>query len=196
MLCAMGESWNTVWRRRAASALALATLVLAGLWLSSAALVYDAGVVVGERRLRARCEGGAYIVEVEPWAAADVLATGGVTRWAQAHRPWSMGSVPGRIAWTWCLDASWHRVGVRVEWLGAPFSPQQPDSLAVAGWWPVLIVGLGALWFLHADHRARRRAASGACPSCGYSMAGLAHGATCPECGPSPPRTRAPRVVS
>ena len=186
MLCDMGDSRYTKWRRRTAWATACATLVLAGLWLSSAAFVYDAGVVVATHRVRARCAGGAYIVEVETWTPADVLATGSVTRWAEVRRPWS-GAGGGSASWTWGLDASWHHVGVRAEILGAPFSPQQPDSLAVAGGWPVLIAGSVVLWLWHGDRRSRRRALAGACPSCGYDLAGLTPGSTCPECGADRP---------
>jgi len=165
-------------RRYVVRVIAVLGVLLAAMWAASAFYVVDAGLVVGERRLRFRCESGAYLLESEHWTAADVRATGGATRWAEFRRPW-----PGGAPWTWCLDASWHHAGVRAEILGAPFSPWQPDSLAVAGWWPVLIAGLGVLWLWQGERRSRRRARAGACPSCGYDLAGLTPGSACPECG-------------
>lgn len=50
-------------------------------------------------------------------------------------------------------------------------------------WFPLLVgsTGVGAGYWIVS--RARRRRHIGACVDCGYSMAGLSQGATCPECG-------------
>lgn len=50
-------------------------------------------------------------------------------------------------------------------------------------WLPILLfasISGGLFW---RDRRAARRARVGMCPSCGYSRAGLALDAVCPECG-------------
>ncbi len=166
-------------RRRLIWASVVLAVVLTACWAASALFVADVGVVLGQRRVRARVEGGAYIVETEVWTAADVLASGNARRWAEIRRPYPRGPGDPGTPWTWGLGAQWHHAGVRLEVLSSPFSPQLPDTLAVAGWWPVVLAVGAAVWLA----RPWRRAAAGACGACGYSLAGLAPGAKCPECG-------------
>lgn len=49
-------------------------------------------------------------------------------------------------------------------------------------WLPFLIVAAPTVWLWWRDRRAMRGGA-GQCAACGYDLAGLASGATCPECG-------------
>ncbi len=48
-------------------------------------------------------------------------------------------------------------------------------------WIPTLLTAIPSVLLWRAHLRRRRRA--GDCPVCGYSLAGLAPGAACPECG-------------
>lgn|GEM_PF-1513485 len=70
-------------------------------------------------------------------------------------------SVPLAARWRWGV-----RGGVRGGWA----IPGWPVVIGLAGWG-------GALWL------GRMKRGEGACVACGYSMAGLACGARCPECG-------------
>ncbi len=74
-----------------------------------------------------------------------------------------------------------------VDWLGyaagqglAMDRPACEGVTVEAPLWPVLLLMTylsGRLFY------ASRTAFSGVCPSCGYSLAGLAKNAKCPECG-------------
>ncbi len=50
-------------------------------------------------------------------------------------------------------------------------------------WAPTLLAGAIAAWCWRRERQRRRLANAGSCPACGYSRAGLAADAKCPECG-------------
>jgi hypothetical protein len=79
------------------------------------------------------------------------------------------------------------RVVAFAEDVGGTTNPKPgwiyPRCWAVALWpLPLPLVGAG-VWIGWLGWRARRRQKRGACPKCGYSLAGIAAGAACPECG-------------
>lgn len=74
--------------------------------------------------------------------------------------------------------------GAKRIWL--PSVKEMPGSIRyfdIPFWLPILLfasISGGLFW---RDRRVSRRAKAGECPSCGYSRAGLALDAVCPECG-------------
>jgi hypothetical protein len=79
-------------------------------------------------------------------------------------------------------------------WLGRSFGPFKwgwtwwwPASdlytICLPLWMPVLPVLAVTATAWRLDTLARLRARERACPKCGYSLAGLADGSPCPECG-------------
>jgi hypothetical protein len=60
---------------------------------------------------------------------------------------------------------------------------------AIALWPFAAVLFISGGWLYWAGRRARRRANRGMCVHCGYSFAGLAIDAPCPECGRSRPRS-------
>lgn len=99
-----------------------------------------------------------------------------------AWRVWLLGgaTLAGIVAGVWLLWFNWHKAR-------SPGSFSPSPAIAVAA--TLLLIGWAVvLKFRHwtfVPLRERRRRA-GQCLRCGYSLAGLSPGLTCPECGGSP----------
>ena len=96
-----------------------------------------------------------------------------------------MRPASGKGDWQWGLGSWFHWIGVAWPNPARPNGITPTPDFAIAGWWPVMLFGVPTFLLFRAERRAKRLANTNACPSCGYSLAGLPPGAEgkCPECG-------------
>ena len=162
------KGWGVGRKRRVAGwSFATAGVVVAALWVAS-----------GWWKLVAQYEKGAAVIE---WG----------TLWSDWHSDFDLDprlaiqptTDRRHIYWFGLVrrDRSHlHEVdrGIASVWWG-------PDSRGVTiALWPIaLLLWTPAALLLRSGIRARRRAMTGSCAKCSYSLAGLGPDAPCPECG-------------
>ncbi|MFT3686639.1 MAG: hypothetical protein QM783_17260 [Phycisphaerales bacterium] len=99
-------------------------------------------------------------------------------------RPWRFSPIedyPG--TWKWRAT---YGFAAQVDWSFGVASQEDLGGVKVVTFvlWPIpLLLWTPAALFLRSGTLARRRANKGACPKCGYSLAGIVEGSLCPECG-------------
>ena len=157
-------------RKRRAAGWTLLTLgvIVAGVWVASgwwsAAWVKD--------HLEIRCYRGVVRMSrnrmLKPgWSSYP--ATGNGRRFVWALRPGNLAVEDMPPAMTGGLYTTW---GTMYDW-----------AVSINLWPIPLLLWTPAALLLRSGILARRRAATGSCAKCGYSLAGLSAGAACPDCG-------------
>ena len=118
-------------------------------------------------------------------------------RMEQSGEILTVGIHNGRIGWS---QGVIHNAAIPLEgrtvytferviqpWRDIPvweFRPDFPESWGSVPLWPIpLLLFATGVPILRSGILARRRAMTGSCAKCGYSLAGLAPDAPCPECG-------------
>jgi hypothetical protein len=81
----------------------------------------------------------------------------------------------------WSVSRSFD-IGVATYW-SAPNDKSFCGQTCTLLWPSPLLLWTPAALLLRSGILARRRAMTGSCAKCGYSLAGLAEGSPCPECG-------------
>jgi hypothetical protein len=140
-------------------------------WVSSRWLDFGVGPWFGGTRFCVAFYNGRLEAGVE-WTGeahtADELQA--AAHWQAQDEWWCEVNKPERGGWRWWFECDGFREPVeRMEYVCIPL-------------WAVLTavgVPTGILW----RRDRRHRFGPGHCPKCGYSLAGLAEGAACPECG-------------
>ncbi|MFT3687154.1 MAG: hypothetical protein QM783_19895 [Phycisphaerales bacterium] len=120
--------------------------------------------------------------------------------WETAPPGWSMARLePASANFDWWFkwsnsgDASQANASLGIVYVSVMNSSAAQSHMGVwVLFWPIVLMLVGggamALW---SGRRARRRAMTGCCRACGYSLAGLGEGAACPECGKGASESRA-----
>jgi hypothetical protein len=114
---------------------------------------------------------GAGAISVQTWGPAD---PSGAPQWGlNIQRFRSPADGP--------LWYRWFRAKIKPFRSATTSTPMTLDDLRIPLWAPFLLVASPAAWLWERKRRGRFRA--GRCAHCGYSLSGLAPGASCPECG-------------
>lgn len=94
---------------------------------------------------------------------------------------WQSGVIQSRVLQWWHWE--WDRGAMTSGRTGVVV---QLDYYVVVPSWPAPVaIALTGWWFWRGGTKRLRGAIRGLCRRCGYSLAGLAVGAACPECGAS-----------
>lgn len=146
----------------------VAALLVAGVWAGGSATRFDWINSYGDGKTGVYgAPGCAVVIWEDPWLNGGESVIDRALLLLPGRSPFGSSSE------RW--PRSWLPI---VSGLGSNFG-----HVSLPYWLPILLfasISGGLFW---RDRRAARRARVGMCPSCGYSRAGLALDAVCPECG-------------
>lgn len=153
-------------RRAAGWTLLVLGLLVAGLWVASGWWSFEE--LRGTTHLKiargdvivVRYGGDGGVINPGPWARL------------QMWRHLLHTTLPPAPTTSWNLRTRVWETGGTGEW-----------AIELSFWPLPFLLWIPTALFLRSGILARRRANTGMCGKCGYSLAGLAHGTACPECG-------------
>jgi hypothetical protein len=159
-------------RRRVGWTLLTLGVLVAGVWGASGWCRFR----LGNTRQWLACSRGCLV-----YGQSGSVGPPVITAWTAERQP------PGDVGFEWWFDRG-REAGYQ---LSEPLLRRVTrdegygdDRERAALLWPIpLLVWTPAALLLRSGILARRRANTGACGKCGYSLAGLAEGSPCPECG-------------